>query len=99
MRLREPLASMLLHGLLVQPPVRLDECPRLVNTEIIRDAEDRGVADAITRRECVFYNPRADLVSAEIQDLFLTPSADQHVFIGEITDIPGIEISISECRA
>src|SRR5262245_47145377 len=50
-RLRELLAAMLLQGLLVQPAVRHDECPDLVDAEPIRHAERRRIADAIERPE------------------------------------------------
>src|SRR5262245_32005771 len=71
MRLREPLAAVLLQGLLVQSAVRHDECPDLLDAEPIRHAERCRIADAIKRPERIFDRPRADLVAAEIQDLFL----------------------------
>jgi hypothetical protein len=99
MCLLEPLATVLLQSLLVEPAVRDDNRPDLVNAVPVRHAEHCRVADAIKRLERIFDDPRADLVAAEIEDLFFAPADNQHIFIGEIADIAGIEISVAEWRS
>src|SRR5262245_20735191 len=73
-----------------------DERPHFLDTHVVWHRKGSCFADTRERGNGILDEMRADLVTAEVENLLVPPRDDQHPALGQVADIPGIEMSVAD---
>src|SRR5262249_4973632 len=82
MRLREPCLTVLAQRLPVQRVTVGNQRPHFIDAQLVRRRESAGFVHSFERGDRILDNLRADLVAAEIENLFRASGNDQQLFRG-----------------